>query len=368
MSNSPVIVPVNLPGRAYDIHIGHGLLHDFGRQLAARCPARRATVITDSNVERLSLATLTDTLRAANIESESMVIPVGEASKSLTQLSRIYDELAKRRHGRDEPIVALGGGVVGDLAGFAAATWLRGVPFVQCPTTLEAMIDASIGGKTGINHAAGKNLIGAFHQPLWVCIDPAYLATLSPRDVTAALAESIKHAVIADPGFLAWHEANIANIRSLQNEAMVELIARNCRIKAAIIEQDERETAVESVGRAALNFGHTAGHAIEAQTNYALRHGEAVALGMVAAMELSVRSCGLAEVDRQRVETLLGAVGLSVRCDHPLDVENLLVRLGSDKKVRSQQVRFVAVPRLGVTSWLIRPNPSDVRAALARLA
>lgn len=367
MSTSPVTVRVNLPQRAYDLLIGHGLLHGLGRQVALRCPAMRAAIVTDSNVGPLYLDAAIQSLQAAGIAATQIVVPTGEASKSLNQLSELLDVLASHHHARDEPIIALGGGVVGDLAGFAAAIWLRGVPFVQCPTSLEAMIDASVGGKTGINQTAGKNLIGAFYQPRLVCIDPACLSTLSPRDYTAALAESVKHAVIADPAFLAWHEAHVQDLRAQQAETVCALIERNCRIKARYVEKDEREEAEKGVGRAALNFGHTIGHAIEAVSSYSLRHGEAVSLGMIVALDLSVRGCGLSDVNRCRVEALLAVLGLPVKCAVPLDMDELRARLGADKKVRDQRVRFVVTPKLGETDWLIEPNEADLRAAIDRL-
>lgn len=368
MSAPRVTVRVDLADRAYDIDIGDGLLSRLGDRLAQACPTSRATIITDSNVGPIYLEKAVASLASAGIEPGSITIPAGEESKSLETLADVHDQLADRRHSRDEPVIALGGGVVGDLTGFAAATWLRGVPFVQCPTTLEADIDASVGGKTGINHPAGKNLVGAFHQPKLVQIDTTCLTTLSPRDFVAGLAESVKHAVIRDETLLAWHEANVANIQSLQSEVLTELIRRNCRIKADVVERDEREQNTEDVGRAALNFGHTIGHAIEAQVGYILRHGEAVSLGMVAALDLSVRCCGLGDADRRRVENLLSALGLPVGSPIPLDVPDILARLGTDKKVRDRKLRFVAAPRIGAVEWLTDPSSSDLEAAIARVA
>jgi 3-dehydroquinate synthase len=257
--------------------------------------------------------------------------------------------------------------MVGDLVGFVAATWLRGVPIVQCPTTMEADVDASVGGKTAVNHPAGKNLIGCFHQPLLVCIDIGCLATLSERDFTAGLAESVKHAVILDRLFFEWHEARCGEIRARRPEVIRELIERNCRNKAAIVVADERETDQQGVGRAALNFGHTIGHVLESQWNYALRHGEAVALGMVAAMELAVASVGFAEEERQRVESLLKAIGLPTRAPLPVDIPDAIRRLGTDKKVRNQTVRFVVPTAIGSARWLDGPGGSDIDRAMRRL-
>lgn len=357
-------VRVDLPGRAYDILIGDGELDRLGEHLAARLPARRATIVTDSNVGPLYLSRAEASLKKRGIDVAALTMPAGESTKSLEHLSHLYDALADRRHSRDEPVIALGGGVIGDLAGLAAATWNRGVPFVQCPTTLEAQIDASIGGKTAINHPAGKNLIGAFHQPVLVCIDVACLKTLSPRDLTAGLAESIKHAVIADADFLGWHESQAAQIRAADATTIVELVRRNCEIKARIVEADEREAATQSVGRAALNFGHTIGHAIEAQAGYALRHGEAVALGMIAEMELAVHAGHFPEVERRKVTELISTIGIPVRAPQPLNTEEIISRLGTDKKVRGGKTRFVAPKKIGQVEWLEDVDPADLRRAI----
>ena len=283
---------MELPGRAYPIDIGPGALGRIGERLRGRCEAGRATLITDTNVGPLYGEKAASSLDAAGFEVVVLTVPAGDASKSTARAGLLYDELAGRRHGRWEPVVALGGGMVGDLAGFVAATWQRGVPFVQCPTTVEADVDAGVGGKTAVNHPAGKNLIGVFHQPVLVCIDTDCLGTLGGRDFRAGLAESVKHAVIRDAAFFDWHEARRAEILGREPTVVLELIRRNCENKAAVVVADEREACRDGVGRAALNFGHTIGHAIEAQTGYTLRHGEAVSLGMVASMDLAARLCG----------------------------------------------------------------------------
>lgn len=357
-------IRVDLPGRAYEILIGDGELDRLGERLASRLPARRATIVTDSIVGPLYLSRVAAGLKKSGFDVAAVTVPAGEATKSLDHLSRLYDALADKRHSREEPVIALGGGVVGDLAGLAAATWNRGVPFVQCPTTLEAQIDASIGGKTAINHPAGKNLIGAFHQPALVCIDVGCLKSLSPRDVTAGLAESIKHAVIADADFLAWHESSSPKIRSRDATAIVELVRRNCEIKARAVEADEREAATSGVGRAALNFGHTIGHAIEAQADYTLRHGEAVALGMIAEMELAVRAGRFAAPERDRVTALIAALGLPARTPQPLSIDEVISRLETDKKVRSGIVRFVVPTAIGRVNWLEDVSAADLRNAI----
>jgi 3-dehydroquinate synthase len=329
--------------------------------------ARRVTVVTDSNVGPLHAARLGESLNGAGFEAVVLTVPAGDASKSLRQAEALYARLAERGHERAEPIIALGGGMVGDLAGFVAATWLRGVPFVQCPTTVEADVDASVGGKTALNHPAGKNLIGCFHQPSLVCIDTDCLGTLRKRDFTAGLAESVKHAVIRDQAFFEWHEANVGAIVAQEPRTLLELVERNCRNKAEVVVADERETAEEGVGRAALNFGHTVGHAIEAQFNYELRHGEAVALGMVAAMDLAVRFAGFAEAERERVEAMLRALGLPVVCAAPLDVDEILRRLAADKKARGRTVRFVVPTVIGRVRWLEAPAVAEVERAISRV-
>lgn len=361
------VVAVELSSRRYEIRIGPGQLSDLGSSLAELVPARRATVISDRNVAPLYADRLGRSLLDADIEYTLLAVPPGDASKSLEMAGELFDELAIGRHGRDVPIIALGGGMVGDLAGFVAATWHRGVPFVQCPTTLEAMIDASIGGKTAVNLPAGKNLIGVFYQPVFVCIDTNCLASLGDRDFRSGLAESVKHAVIAGGDFLDWHQTNCDAIRNREPGILQELIRRNCGIKAAIVMADERETATNGVGRAALNFGHTIGHALESQSRYQLRHGEAVALGMVAAMELAVRIADFPVDSRARVESLLVKLGLPIRAANPIDTVELAFRIGGDKKAMHEGVRFVLPGRGGEMKWFGPIPGSDIDSAMRRL-
>ncbi|MEK6642373.1 MAG: 3-dehydroquinate synthase [Planctomycetota bacterium] len=352
-------VRVPLPDGDYDIHIDPGGLGRVGSALATHCRSTLATIISDETVAPLYAERLGRSLIDAGIEYTLMTIPPGEPSKSLDMASQLYDELAAARHARNAPIIALGGGVVGDLAGFVAATWHRGVPFVQCPTTLEAMIDAAVGGKTAVNHRLGKNLIGAFHQPLFVMVDPDTLVTLANRDYTAALAESVKHAVISGEAFLAWHEQHASDLRQHDLSYVPELIRRNCEIKAAIVAADEREQSESSVGRAALNFGHTIGHAIESSAEYKLRHGEAVALGMVGEMELAVRCMGFLNSDRLRIERLMDALGLPLTSgikEISLVYENLFV----DKKAMSDRLRFVVPRGPGDMAWLDSAAKDDI--------
>lgn len=360
-------VRVDLPGRAYSVQIGSGLLASLGTLLQSRSMAERATVVTDTAVGPLYLEKACEGLRRVRIEPRTITVPAGESSKSLAQLSAVYDQLASHHHARDEPIIALGGGVVGDLSGLAAATWLRGVSFVQCPTTLEADIDASIGGKSAVNHPAGKNLIGAFHQPMLVCVDIDCLVSLPARDLTAGLAESVKHAVILDPELFDWHCNLTSKILNRDPQTLCELIHRNCALKAAIVVADERELEGAGIGRAVLNFGHTIGHALEAQSGFDLRHGEAVALGMVAEMDMAVRQCGLDDGVRRRVESLLKSLGLRVRLDRQPDLSDLFARMGMDKKARGGTVRFIVPRSLGQAQWIEKAGEDEIRLAIERL-
>jgi len=338
------------------IEIGHestclavrpGIIYEVGRLLRALMtddPAPVALVVTDGHVGPLyGTAVLTSLSRAGFPAFEHRIEP-GERSKCLAVLDEVYRSLLDASAGRDAVVVALGGGVVSDLAGFAAATWMRGVRFVICPTTLEADVDASIGGKTAVNLPGGKNLVGAFHQPILVAIDPECLRTLDPRDVRAGMAESIKHALISAEAFLAWHEQRAEQILSLDDAVMSELILRNLRIKAEVVHAD----AQERIGlRMRLNFGHTLGHAIEACSGFALRHGECVALGMLAACRLS-RMMGLLEASVEaRVKRLLERIELPTRLTPPIDPDVVLATIRGDKKARGGQVQFVLLEGVG---------------------
>ena len=283
-------------------------------------------------------------LESADLRTFVYAITAGETSKTLSVASEIYRFLTEHRIGRDGIIIALGGGVVSDLAGFVAATWMRGVRFVICPTTLEADIDACLGGKTAINVPGAKNLVGAFHQPILVAVDPLCLKTLEPRDVRAGLAESIKHALISSAGFLAWHEANVEQILALDDACLGKLIERNLRIKCAIVEQDPYE---QTGLRMHLNFGHTMGHAIEECCGFVLRHGECVALGMLAACRLSREANLLDSSTVERVEALLRALGLPTQLPEAIETARVLATICSDKKVHGGSQRFVLLEGIG---------------------
>ena len=287
----------------------------------------------------------------------------GEQSKTLANAGRLYDELAAARIERDDLFVTFGGGVVGDLGGFVAATWLRGIPFVQIPTTLEAAVDASVGGKTGVNHPAGKNLIGAFHQPSAVIIDTDFLSTLPARDFAAGLGESVKHAVISGEEFLAWHERHAAEILARDADVLSELIARNCAVKADIVSRDEREAGL----RAVLNYGHTVGHALEHFLDYELRHGECVGLGMIAANELSCRRGLLAVPVAERIRELLSCLGLPGHVPRRLDPKQVVAVCRMDKKARCGAVNFMLARGPGQIERVSDVADAEIVAALAAI-
>ncbi len=337
-------VEVSLGERSYPIIIGSGVLDSLGQRLAELCPSPRAAVISDDNVAPHYAERVLSSLTGAGYTTSLMVVRAGEQSKSLAMASGLYGDLAKAGIERSSPLVSLGGGMVGDLTGFIAATWLRGVPFVQVPTTVEADVDASVGGKTAVNHDAGKNLIGAFHQPRMVLIDTATLSTLDVRDHRAGLAESVKHGVIRDAAFFTWQEEHAGEILLRDETVLAELIERNCRIKADVVCADEREAGL----RAILNFGHTIGHAIESEHGYALRHGECVALGMIAANDIAVRR-GMIDQEgvADRVTTLLKKLGLPTRLKAMTDLDSQREYMMKDKKVADGKLRFVLPTRLG---------------------
>ena len=347
---------VPLGERTYSIHIGAGLLASLGERLAELCPAPTAAIVTDANVAPLygdqAVAAMTD----AGYRTALLVIEPGESSKSLATASGLYADLARARIERSSPLVSLGGGVAGDLTGFVAATWLRGVPFVQAPTTLEADVDAAVGGKTAVNHEAGKNLIGAFHQPRMVLIDTSTLTTLGDRDLRAGLAESVKHGVIRDAAFFAWHEENAAAILNRDEDVLGELIERNCRIKGEVVAADEREAGL----RAILNFGHTIGHAIESDARYALRHGECVSIGMVAAAAIAVARGMISQAQADRIAALLERLGLPTRVAQPLDVDAQMAFMQQDKKVVAGKIRFVLPTDVGQVVTVDDVTPDQI--------
>ena len=336
-------VTVALGERSYPVHIGAGLLRDAGARLAPLLAAPRVVIVTNPVVAAHWLAPLRQSLAAAGIDSEAVLIPDGETHKTWATLHDVLTRLLELRAERSTTVVALGGGVVGDIAGFAAAICQRGMPFVQVPTTLLAQVDSSVGGKTGVNHPLGKNMIGAFHQPRAVLIDTACLATLPERELAAGLAEVIKSAAVRDAAFFAWLEANVDRLRAHDAEALTHAIAESCRIKAEIVAADEREGGE----RALLNFGHTFGHAIEAGLGYGKwLHGEAVAAGMAMAATLSARLDLIGAADAARLSALLRSARLPVD-PPPLGADRYLALMSHDKKVLAGAIRFVLLRSLG---------------------
>jgi len=345
---------VDLGDRSYPIHIGSGLL-DQADLILPHLAQKRVVVVTNTTVAPLYLDRLTSTLAAAGVASSSVVLPDGEAYKNLETLNLIFDALLTQRAERKTTLIALGGGVIGDMAGFAAACYQRGMPFIQIPTTLLSQVDSSVGGKTGINHPLGKNMIGAFYQPKLVLADTDTLKTLPPRELSAGLAEVIKYGLIWDADFLAWLEANMDKLRALDPAAITHAIYRSCEIKAQVVGQDEREGGI----RAILNLGHTFGHAIETGMGYGnWLHGEAVAAGMVLAAQTSQRLGWLSEADVERTRALIRAAGLpDVAPD--LGVATWLDYMGHDKKVEGGKLRFVLLTKLG-EAVITADVPTDV--------
>jgi 3-dehydroquinate synthase len=338
-------VPVELGSRSYSIEVGYGLLGRLGATLSGLCRGRSALIVADEEVARRYLKTAVDSLAAAGFEAASVVVPPGEGTKSLAWAGRLYDALVERNFDRQSVVVALGGGVVGDLAGFVAATYARGIGFFQVPTTLLAMVDASVGGKVAVDHPKAKNMIGAFHQPLGVACDLATLATLPDREYRCGLAEVVKYGVIMDEDFFAELERSAAAILAREPSCVERIVSRSCELKAQVVQEDELETTGR---RAILNYGHTFAHAFETAAGYEdLRHGEAVAIGMICAGRLARR---LGRVDAafcDRQERLWNALGLPTRVPAGLAEVDLASIMRRDKKAQSGRLRFVLPSRMG---------------------
>ncbi|NBC47812.1 MAG: 3-dehydroquinate synthase [Gammaproteobacteria bacterium] len=346
---------VELGERAYPIVIGRGLLTDPDHYRPFVI-GRRVMIVSNETVAPLYLEAVRQGL--ADFETAEVILPDGEQHKDLATLNRIFDALLERHFGRDTTLVALGGGVVGDMAGFAAACYQRGVPFIQVPTTLLAQVDSSVGGKTGVNHPAGKNMIGAFHQPRAVIADTDTLATLPGRELSAGLAEVIKYGLIADRPFFDWLEEQAESLRALEPAALATTIARSCRNKAQVVAADEREAGQ----RALLNLGHTFGHAIEAGAGYGeWLHGEAVGVGLVMAARLSQRLGWIDEETVSRVRRLVSRCGLPLVPPADLAPARWLELMAVDKKVQGGQLRLVLLRGIGEAVLT-----SDVDAGLLR--
>jgi 3-dehydroquinate synthase len=335
-------VPVRLAGHAYEILVRPGLLADIGPWLAAHARTAKAALISDSNVAAKHGHAVIESLKSAAIEPIVATLPAGEDHKTLADLLPIYDRLLASRIERSTPVLALGGGVVGDMAGFVAATILRGVPLVQIPTTLLAMVDASVGGKTGVNAPAGKNLIGAFHQPIGVLVDPLVLKTLPVAELQSGLAECIKHDIIRDAAGFADLEANIPKALALDMDYLSSLITHNVAIKARVVEADP----LEHGERAHLNFGHTFGHAIETVSCHSYSHGQCVALGMTAACFAAMKLSLLTADEQRRVIAVIAKAGLPTS-GLKLKTGDVVNAMGFDKKVAAGKLRFVLPQGIG---------------------
>jgi 3-dehydroquinate synthase len=347
---------VDLGERSYPIYIGAGLLAR-AELIVDQLRKKKVAIITNTTIAPLYLAPLRSALEARGVEVVAITLPDGESHKNWETLNRIFDTLLEHRCERGTALIALGGGVVGDLAGFAAATYQRGVPYIQVPTTLLAQVDSSVGGKTAINHPLGKNMVGAFYQPRAVISDTDTLGTLPARELSAGLAEIIKYGLIRDRAFLDWLENNMRRLVGREPEALAYAIERSCANKAEVVALDERENDV----RALLNLGHTFGHAIEAGTGYGTwLHGEAVAAGTVLAARLSQRLSLISEAEARRITAILKAAGLPVQAPD-LGLERYLELMGHDKKVDGGRIRFVLLKQLGA-AFVADQVPSDALA------
>ena len=351
---------VNLSDRSYPIHVGAEMIERAGQLMQQAGLLGKVAIVTNPTVAQLYLDPVHEALSQAGFETTPVLLPDGEEHKTLKSLSTIYDRLVAERFERKSCVLALGGGVIGDLAGFAAATYLRGIPYVQVPTTLLAQVDSSVGGKTGVNHDAGKNLIGAFYQPKLVLIDVAALRSLPRRELIAGLAEVIKYGIISDRYLFELLEQNLEKILALDRELLTQVIVRSCENKVRVVEADEREDDY----RAVLNFGHTIGHALEAATGYRqFLHGEAVGIGMVKAAALSVQQGFCDPKSFERITRLIKKAGLPTEFPPGMSVSSLVQGMEVDKKAAGGQIKFVISEGLGKTRfhWLA---PGEILNAL----
>ncbi len=357
------IVQVPLGSRSYIIKVGGGLLSRLGAECAQLKPGQRCAVITDSNVAKKFARAALKSLAASGFEPVLITVPAGETSKRMAMVEQCHDRLAAHRLERKSFIVALGGGVVGDLTGFAAATYLRGIPFVQVPTTLLAQVDSSVGGKTGVNLKAGKNLVGAFYQPRLVLCDLDALKTLPKREYISGLAEVIKYGVIYDAVLFVQLERNLPKLLQRDVPTLRAVVARCCEIKADVVGQDETESGL----RAILNFGHTIGHAIENSSGYGkFLHGEAISIGQVAAAKLSREILGLPSDAAARIEKLLIHAGLPVKIKlSAAQRKKLFAAMKLDKKVSDGEVTFVLAKKIGQVAWGQKVSPALIESVLA---
>ncbi|MBI1741670.1 3-dehydroquinate synthase [Candidatus Acetothermia bacterium] len=352
-------VQVNLGERSYPIYIKPSLLDQLGTLYKKYRLGKRAALITDDQVAPLYSDGALDSMRAAGVHTSLITVPAGEEQKSLQTVDLLFTKMMEAQLDRSSTVIALGGGVIGDLSGFVAATYLRGVAFVQVPTTLMAQVDSSVGGKTSVNHRLGKNLIGAFYQPKFVLIDPLLLKTLPSREFWSGLSEVIKYGLIRDTRLFEQLEQTLSYDRLIKDtDALSQIIARCCQIKAEITSQDEKESDLRRI----LNFGHTIGHALEAVSHFELKHGEAIAWGMRAAAWLSLKNGSLNETEFGRVSAMLEK--LSKPSIHQYNPNEIFEYIHRDKKVRDEKIHFVLLKRLGEAIVCSEVSESELREAL----
>jgi 3-dehydroquinate synthase len=358
-----MIVPVELGAHSYTIVVERGALAGVGARLRALAVGSRVALMSAASIMRFHGKTVADSLGEAGFNVTTVDLPEGEAAKTLAVAERCWDALLEAGLDRTSTVVALGGGAVGDVAGFVAGTYMRGVNFVQCPTTVLAQVDASSGGKTAINHPRGKNMIGVFHQPRLVLIDTITLATLPERDFRSGLAEVVKHGIVLDAAYFEDLETSTAPLLAREETTLERIIGGSCHLKARVVEQDEREAAL----RAVLNYGHTIGHALEAAGGFTRwTHGEAVSLGIVAEARLAERRGLATGATADRQERLLERLGLPVRLSG-VDADAVVAAIRHDKKARDGQVPFVLAPAIGAFRLVHDVTDADVRAVLATL-
>lgn len=352
-------VNVDLGERSYPIYIGSGLMDTIGEVLAPHISGRQLCIVTNETIAPLYLEKLESQLVGYNLVTH--ILPDGEQFKTLTVLDTIFERLLSKGMGRGVTLLALGGGVVGDMTGFAAACFMRGVQFIQIPTTLLAQVDSSVGGKTAVNHAMGKNMLGAFHQPNCVVIDVDTLESLPERELSAGLAEVIKYGLIIDKDFFSWLMANIEKLVKRDSATLIEAIKVSCGVKAQVVAQDEKEKGL----RALLNLGHTFGHALEAHYQYKrLLHGEAVAIGTCMAMRFSIAQGRLEEKDFVRVTELFSRAGLPVSTDEYIDADVLIKFMQVDKKAEDGDVRLIVLNAIGKSELINASDSDQLRAAI----
>ncbi len=356
-------VRVRLGSDSYDVHIGPDVLKEAGHRLTESAFSDKLVIITNPIVSRLYSAALEQNLTREGFRVITLLVPDGEEQKSLETAGRLYHELSNCYAERATPILALGGGVIGDLAGFVAATYMRGVPLIQIPTTLLAQVDSSIGGKVAVNHDQLKNTIGAFYQPKLVITDINTLKTLPPKELANGLAEVIKSAVVWDREFFAYLEANLDGIKSLDDRELEEMVFRSAKIKAEVVEKDERDFGLRSI----LNYGHTIGHAIESAADFRLGHGEAVAIGMLAAASISNRM-GILDINElTRLRNLIKRAGLTTEMPN-LESERIIQAVKHDKKILGGKIRFILPKAIGDVFITDEVSPSLVEQVLVGLS